>query len=431
MQHSGEELVGHQWKLAESIVGVDVGSCFFVASRRRHTRLQGDWSSDVCSSDLGELFAHEAFLLQVSDPEAYAADLVGVGGADAAPGGAEAVIASHLFFELVEEGVVAHDHVGALADDEVLGLDAALSELGDLFEEDDRVDDDAVADDAGAVGIENAARDELEFELAVLGDDGVARVVAALGADDHVGLGGEVVDDLALALVAPLAADQDDDQGALFSPGLGPPRLQVVEAGVVAPELELDRPGGAVAVLSDVDFGDSGLLVGFVVLGSEQEHDHVGVLLDGAGLTKVAENGSLVRALLWRPAQLRNCYHRDPKLASKTLQCTGDRRDFLDAVVVAAGTTVHELQIVDQDHVYVVPHLRLACFQLKSQLVHHWSVIDVDRCFAQRPERIRHAVEFRLGKKTAMHSLRIDLRLLCKEAFGQLLFGHLETENRD
>src|SRR5256885_12384686 len=27
-------------------------SIFFFSSRRRHTRLQGDWSSDVCSSDL-------------------------------------------------------------------------------------------------------------------------------------------------------------------------------------------------------------------------------------------------------------------------------------------------------------------------------------------------------------------------------------------
>src|ERR1022692_1058577 len=26
--------------------------CFFFSSRRRHTRLQGDWSSDLCSSDL-------------------------------------------------------------------------------------------------------------------------------------------------------------------------------------------------------------------------------------------------------------------------------------------------------------------------------------------------------------------------------------------
>src|SRR5256885_15872245 len=29
---------------------------FFFSSRRRHTRLQGDWSSDVCSSDLIERY---------------------------------------------------------------------------------------------------------------------------------------------------------------------------------------------------------------------------------------------------------------------------------------------------------------------------------------------------------------------------------------
>src|SRR2546426_116209 len=34
---------------------------FFFSSRRRHTRLQGDWSSDVCSSDL-----HVAGVLLVS-----------------------------------------------------------------------------------------------------------------------------------------------------------------------------------------------------------------------------------------------------------------------------------------------------------------------------------------------------------------------------
>src|SRR5690348_17393797 len=28
---------------------------FFFSSRRRHTRWTGDWSSDVCSSDLGEV----------------------------------------------------------------------------------------------------------------------------------------------------------------------------------------------------------------------------------------------------------------------------------------------------------------------------------------------------------------------------------------
>src|SRR5256885_11959725 len=34
---------------------IDIALCFFFfSSRRRHTRLQGDWSSDVCSSDLNK-----------------------------------------------------------------------------------------------------------------------------------------------------------------------------------------------------------------------------------------------------------------------------------------------------------------------------------------------------------------------------------------
>src|SRR2546426_8272415 len=44
---------------------------FFFSSRRRHTRLQGDWSSDVCSSDMGTTqFAwdFENRLTQVSTP---------------------------------------------------------------------------------------------------------------------------------------------------------------------------------------------------------------------------------------------------------------------------------------------------------------------------------------------------------------------------
>src|SRR5699024_11457017 len=33
-------------------------SCFFLSSRRRHTRSKRDWSSDVCSSDLRQCFYH-------------------------------------------------------------------------------------------------------------------------------------------------------------------------------------------------------------------------------------------------------------------------------------------------------------------------------------------------------------------------------------
>src|SRR6266487_5070704 len=33
---------------------------FFFSSRRRHTRWTGDWSSDVCSSDLADIAMYEA-----------------------------------------------------------------------------------------------------------------------------------------------------------------------------------------------------------------------------------------------------------------------------------------------------------------------------------------------------------------------------------
>src|SRR5256885_6992494 len=39
-------------KADDSSLTLDRRRHFFFSSRRRHTRLQGDWSSDVCSSDL-------------------------------------------------------------------------------------------------------------------------------------------------------------------------------------------------------------------------------------------------------------------------------------------------------------------------------------------------------------------------------------------
>src|SRR2546426_5363567 len=42
----------------EELIAVAVD--FFFSSRRRHTRLQGDWSSDVCSSDLAADEVHWA-----------------------------------------------------------------------------------------------------------------------------------------------------------------------------------------------------------------------------------------------------------------------------------------------------------------------------------------------------------------------------------
>src|ERR1039457_1384258 len=40
------------WQDLGGVLAVEDRCFLFFSSRRRHTRLQGDWSSDVCSSDL-------------------------------------------------------------------------------------------------------------------------------------------------------------------------------------------------------------------------------------------------------------------------------------------------------------------------------------------------------------------------------------------
>src|SRR2546426_4986640 len=57
---------------------------FFFSSRRRHTRLQGDWSSDVCSSDLLHPLGDEVDPLQEVELRGLSE-----GGGDAASGGQE------------------------------------------------------------------------------------------------------------------------------------------------------------------------------------------------------------------------------------------------------------------------------------------------------------------------------------------------------
>src|ERR1022692_4128330 len=52
-RHQPEPLTRLLLGTATGISGlICVFPVFFFSSRRRHTRLQGDWSSDVCSSDL-------------------------------------------------------------------------------------------------------------------------------------------------------------------------------------------------------------------------------------------------------------------------------------------------------------------------------------------------------------------------------------------
>ena len=101
--------------------------------------------------------------------------------------------------------------MGAVADEQVVAADAGRVQPVELGHERRRVDDHAVAEQVQRPGREDSRWDQVQLEVPVRVDHGVAGVVAAAVADDEVRVGRKVVDDAALALVSPLRADDGGD----------------------------------------------------------------------------------------------------------------------------------------------------------------------------------------------------------------------------
>jgi histidinol dehydrogenase len=146
-----------------------------------------------------------------------AARLVGVGRADALQRRADLVVAAHRLGDRVVGLVPREDQVGLARHLEPGARDASRFEGVDLVEQGRQVDDDTVRDDRDDVVVQHTARGELEGVPLVVDDDGVPGVVSALVAHDVRVLLREQVDDLGLAFVTPLGADDDGDGHAARS----------------------------------------------------------------------------------------------------------------------------------------------------------------------------------------------------------------------
>ena len=156
-----------------------------------------------------DLLREDRRVEQVLHAHAQPRDLVPVGGADAPPGGADLGLAEVALGDPVDGDVVRHDQVRVVRDEQPARVDAALVEARELGEQHPRVDDDAVADDVRDPRREDPGRDQVQREgLPVRQHHGVARVVAALVAHDPLDALAVEVGRLALALVAPLRADE-------------------------------------------------------------------------------------------------------------------------------------------------------------------------------------------------------------------------------
>ena len=146
---------------------------------------------------------------EVSNSDGAAAGLVFVGRADAAACGADLGGCGLFLARGVDVLVPGQNENSVVGEDQVVRpeADARLADALDLVEQVPRVDHHAVADDRELAAAHDAGGQEVQLEHLAVDDQRVAGIVAALEAHDHVGPAGQPVDDLALALVAPLGAD--------------------------------------------------------------------------------------------------------------------------------------------------------------------------------------------------------------------------------
>ncbi len=150
----------------------------------------------------------------VNHAETAACGLVFVGGADAARGGANLHAAGGVLCGELDHAVVGQDDVSAIGEKEARAdVNAEREQLVHLGEQGHGIEDDAVADNGDAVGAEGSAGNELEHEALAVNDDGVAGVVAAGIAGNDGKVSAKNVNDLALAFIAPLGAENDCSVG--------------------------------------------------------------------------------------------------------------------------------------------------------------------------------------------------------------------------
>ena len=160
--------------------------------------------------------------------------------------------------------------------------------------------------------------------------------------------------------------------------------LQIRERRKLREPLQLDRAGLAVAIFRDDALGDVFLLRVFVVIVvAVDEHDRVGVLLDGAGFAQVGEHGPLVRARFVRTGQLAQADDRDVQLFGHDLQRAGNFADDGDAILArfTGGRGGHQLKIVDDNETKVV---ETAAFCVHLRNGDGRVVVDADVGLAQR-----------------------------------------------
>ena len=102
--------------------------------------------------------------------------------------------------------MIRHEHLRALGNQNLRRREPLLLDGGQLLEEKLDIQRNARAKHVDHAGRAHAAGQKMEGKAAIIIDDGMTGVPTALKTNHNVGLGGQHIGDLALALVAPVGA---------------------------------------------------------------------------------------------------------------------------------------------------------------------------------------------------------------------------------
>ncbi len=156
---------------------------------------------------VAELFGKDVRVHEIADADADAIDFIGVARPDAVFRRADFHGAFAGFFRFVQAVVIGENDVGAGGNLQIFHGNALRFQVSHFFDETFGINHDAGADDADGAGVHDAARHEAERIGLAAGDDGVTGIVSALGTDDDIGFGRQIVYDFPFSFIAPLGAD--------------------------------------------------------------------------------------------------------------------------------------------------------------------------------------------------------------------------------
>jgi hypothetical protein len=102
--------------------------------------------------------------------------------------------------------MVGHDNLAAVGNQQVRCRDPASQDMVDFLEQGRDIQGHTIADDIRDMTVKDARRQLVQGKFAVVVDDGVAGIGAALVTNDNIGLAGKHVGNLAFSFIAPVTA---------------------------------------------------------------------------------------------------------------------------------------------------------------------------------------------------------------------------------